>query len=321
MDTHESADGARLSVGIAGSTAALDVALRPEGEPWRGANDEAGSAERVTRRQPLAPHVLVLEATGGWERLVVAAVTLAGLPVAVVHPRHGRDCATATGRWAKTAALDAAVLAHFAEAMRPQPRPLPDAQSQALAAVVERRRQVVGMLTAEQHRVPQALPPVRPQVAAHSAWLEQALAERETELDQRLRASPVWRERAHWLRSVPGVGPAVSRTLLAHLPARGHGAVKHVAMVVGRAPLTRDRGAWRGTRAIWGGRRQGRAALSMAAVVAVRHHPVRRAFDARLLARGKPKTVALTACRHKLLLILHAVLRDRTPWQPTQLAT
>jgi transposase len=202
------------------------------------------------------------------------------------------------------------VLAPFAEAIHPAPRPLPDAQSQALAALVERRRQVVSMLTA-----------VRPHLAAHSAWLEQALKELEGALDQLLRASPLWRERDQLLRRVPGVGPTVALTLRAHLPELGHGSSKHVATVVGLAPLHRASGAWRGTRAIWGGRRQVRAALSMAALVGVRHHPVLRIFYEGLLARGKPKTVALTACMHTLLTLLHAVLPDRTPWQPRLLAT
>jgi transposase len=162
---------------------------------------------------------------------------------------------------------------------------------------------------------------VRPKVAAHSAWLEQALKEVDAELDQRLRASPLWRERDPLPRSVPGVGPTVSRTLLAHLPELGHGSVKQVATLVGLAPLHRDRGTWRGTRAIWGGRRQVRAALDMAALVGVRHNPVLRTFYTQLTARGKPKQVALTAWMHKLLIILHAVVRDRTPWQPTLLAS
>jgi transposase len=307
--------------GIDVSKAALDVALRPSGEHWRSANDEAGIAELVGRLRPLAPGLIVLEATGGLERLVVAALALAGVPLAVVNPRQVRDFAKATGRLAKTDALDAAVLAHFAEAIHPEPRPLPDAASQALAALVERRRQVVGMLTAEKNRYQQALPSVRAKVAAHIAWLEQALKELDTELDQILRASPLWRERDQLLRSVPGVGPTVALTLLAHLPELGSGSVKRVATLVGLAPLNRDSGAWRGSRAIWGGRRQVRAALYMAALVGVRHNPVLRSFYQGLLARGKPKKVALTACMHKLLTILHAVLRDQTPWQPTLLAT
>jgi transposase len=322
METQErDAPLARLVVGIDVSKAALDVAQRPKGDPWRVANEEAGVAELVDRLRPLRPELIVLEATGGLERLVVAALALAGLPVAVVNPRQVRDFAKATGRLAKTDALDAAALAHFAEAIRPQPRPLPDAQSQALAALVERRHQLVGMLTAEKNRLRQALPAVRPQIAAQIAWLEQALREGDDELDQMLHASPLWRERDQLLRSVPGVGPTVSLTLLAHLPELGQGAVKHVATLVGLAPLNRDSGAWRGTRSIWGGRRQVRATLHMAALVGVRHNPVLRAFYERLLAHGKPKKVALTACMHKLLTILHAVLRDRTPWQPAPLAT
>lgn len=322
MDNHErAAAAASIFVGIDVSKAALDVALRPQSAAWRCSNDEAGIAELVGRLQRLAPHVIVLEATGGLERLVVAALALAGLPVAVINPRQARDFAKATGRLAKTDALDAAVLAHFADAIRPEPRPLPDAASQTLAALVERRRQLVGMLTAEKNRFPQTLPAVRAKVAAHISWLEQALKELNTELDQTLRASPLWRERDQLLRSVPGVGPTVALTLLAHLPELGHGSAKHVAALVGVAPLNRDSGAWRGTRAIWGGRRHVRAALYMAALVGVRHNPVLRPFYERLLAHGKPKKVALTACMHKLLTILHAVLRDRTPWQPTLLAT
>ena len=212
------------------------------------------------------------------------------------------------------------MLAHFAEALQPTPRPLPDAATQALAALVERRHQLVTMLTAEQNRLQQALPAVRAKVAAHIAWLEQALTEIDTELDQLLRASPLWHERDRLQRSVPGVGPAVSRTLLAHLPELGQGSSKHLATLVGLAPLNRDRGAWRGSRAIWGGRQQVRAALYLAALVGVRHHPALQAFYERLVARGKPKKVTLTACMHKLLLILHAVLRDSVPWSPAHTA-
>jgi transposase len=303
MEPIASAVGTAIFVGIDESKATLDVALRPSGEHWGSPNDEVGIAELVDRLRPLGPQLIVLEATGGLERLVVAALALATLPVA------------------KTDALDAAVLAHFAAAIHPAPRPLPDAQSQALTALVERRQQVVSMLTAEKNRLRQAGPAVRAKVAAHIAWLGQALQDLDEELDQTLRASPLWRERDQLLRSVPGVGPTVSLILLAHLPELGHGPVKHVATLVGLAPLNRDSGSWRGTRAIWGGRRQVRSALYMAALVGVRHNPVLYTFYQRLLARGKPKKVALTACMHKLLTILHALLRDGTPWQPTLLAT
>lgn len=321
METSDCAAATAHFAGIDVSKATLDVALRPSGEHWCSTNDETGITELVERLRVLAPGLIVLEATGGLERLVAAALALAGLPLAVVNPRQVRDFAKATGRLAKTDALDAAALAHFAEAIRPEPRPLPDAASQALAALVERRRQVVGMLTAEKNRYQQALPAVRPHLAAHIVWLEQALKDLDAELDEGLRASPLWRERDQLLRSVPGVGPTVSLTLLAHLPELGQGSVKHVAALVGLAPLNRDSGAWRGSRAIWGGRRQVRAVLYMATLVGVRHNPVLRSFYEGLLARGKPKKVALTACMHKLLTILHAVLRDRAPWQPTLLAT
>ena len=323
METTDSTTGTTIYVGIDVSKAALDVAQRPAQPPWRYANAAVGIAELVGRLRALRPQLIVLEATGGLERLVVAALALADLPVAVVNPRPVRDFARATGQRAKTDALDAAALAHFAAALHPPPRPLPDAQQQALAALVERRQQLVGMLTAEKNRLQQALPAVRAKVAAHSAWLEQALAELDGELDQTLRASPLWRERDQLLRRVPGVGPTVSVPLLAHLPELGQGSVKHLATWVGLAPLNRDRGTWRGTRAIWGGRRPVRAVRYMAALVGVRHHPMNpmlRSFYEGLLARGKPKKVALTACMHKLLTILHAVLRDRTPWQPTLLA-
>jgi transposase len=317
QDRHDqAASGMPSYVGIDVSKATLDVAVRPSGEAWQSTNDEAGIAALVSRLQALAPQLVALEATGGLERMVVAALALAELPVAVVNPRQVRNFAKATGRLAKTDAVDAAVLAHFAQALQPTPRPLPDAATQALGALVERRRQVVGMLTAEKNRLQQALPAVHDKVAAHIVWLEQALAEVDGELDQLLRASPLWRERDQLQRSVPGVGPAVSRTLLAHLPELGEGSVKHLAALVGLAPLNRDSGAWRGSRAIWGGRQHVRAALYMAALVGVRHNPVLQAFYERLVARGKPKKVALTACMHKLLTILHAVLRERTPWAP-----
>lgn len=309
-----------IFVGIDVSKMALDVALRPSGTSWRSANDEAGIQEVVERMQGEQPELIVLESTGGLERRLVAALALAGMSVAVINPRQVRDFAKATGRLAKTDALDAAVLAHFAQTIQPTPRPLPDAQAQRLAALVERRQQLVNMLTAEKNRAQQALPAVREHIQSHIAWLEQALQELDSELDQTLQASPLWQERELLLRSVPGIGPVTALTLIAELPELGQGSAKHVATLVGLAPLNRDSGAWRGTRAIWGGRRHVRAALYMAAVVAVvavRHNPVLRVFYERLLAGGKPKKVALTACMHKLLIILHALVRQHTPWQHT----
>jgi transposase len=309
-----------LFVGRDVSKAALDVALRPSGEAWQCAQEEGASAQRVAQRQARGPRLVVLEATGGLERLVVAALAVAGVLVAVVNPRQVREFAKATGPLAKTAAVDAAVLAHFAQAIGPTPRPLPDAQSEILAARVERRRQLVLIRPAAHNRLQTALAAVRPHVQAHLAWLDQALPDLDSELDQTLHASPLGREREQGRRSVPGIGPVVARTLIAELPELGHGSAKHVATLVGVAPLNRQSGRWRGTRAVWGGRQPVRDALSRAALVGLRHHPVLRAFYERLLARGKPKKLALTACMHKLLILLHAVLRDRTPWQPTLLA-
>lgn len=315
MDTHEHAWVARF-VGIDVSQAWLDVARRPGGESWRCAQDEAGITEVGGRRHPLTPPGIVLEATGGLERLLVAALAVARRPGAVVNPPQVRDCAKASGRLATTAALDAAALAHFAQARRPEPRPLPDAQRQTLAALVDRRRQLGALRTAEQNRRHTALAAVRPHVQAHLAWLDQARDDLDQQLDQTLPASPLGRAREPLLRTVKGVGPVVAPILLAERPALGHGSAKRLAAWAGVAPLNRDSGPWRGTRAVWGGRRHVRQARDRAALVGVRHHPVLRPFYERLLARGQPKQVALTACMHKRLTILHALLRDHVAWQP-----
>src|SRR5215831_2451073 len=233
-------------VGIDVAKAWLDVAVRPRGEHWRVANTEAELPALVARLRTLDPHLVVLEATGGYERTAVAALGAAGLPLVVVNPRQTRDFAKATGRLAKTDTLDAHVLAHFAEAVHPQPRPLSDAATQQLAALLERRAQVVGMLTAEKNRHHQATARVRALIAAHIAWLEAALADLNQDLDQALHASPLWRARDDLLRSVPGVGPVLSLTLLADLPELGTLSHQQVAALVGVAPLNRDSGFSRG---------------------------------------------------------------------------
>ena len=282
---------AAVFAGIDVSKTALDVALRP-GDAWRSPNDEAGIAELVARLQPLAPQLIVLEATGGLERLVVAALALAGLPVAVVNPRQVRDFAKASGRLAKTDALDAAVLAHFAEALRPSPARCPTPPAKRWP------RWWSGATSWWACSPPSRTAPGRrcrrcgPRWPRTSPGCNRRSEELDGELDQTLHASPLWRERDQLLRSVPGVGPTVALTLVADLPELGQGSAKRVAALVGLAPLNRDSGAWRGSRAIWGGRRQVRAVLYMAALVGVRHNPVLRAFYAALLARGKPKKVA-----------------------------
>lgn len=306
-------------VGIDVAKAWLDVAVRPvrpSRTPWRVANVEAAWPALVEQIRAVRPRVIVLEATGGYERGVVAALGAAGLPVVVVNPRQVRDFAKATGKLAKTDVLDAQVLAHFAEAVQPEPRPLSDAATQRLAALLERRSQLVVMLTAEKNRRQQAMESVRPLIAAHITWLEQALDQLTQELDQTLHSSPLWREREHLLRSVPGVGPILALTLLADLPELGTLAHKQLAALVGVAPLNRDSGTSHGRRLIWGGRARVRAALYMSTLSAVRYNPVLRAFWIRLREQGKPPKVALVACMHKLLTILNAMLKRQTPWQP-----
>jgi transposase len=235
--------------------------------------------------------------------------------VAVVPPRQVRDFAKAVGQLAKTDALDAALLARFAEAVRPPPRPLPAAAQQELAALLARRRQVVAMLTAERQRLGPARPAVRERLRAHVRWLERELADLDDDLGRTLRASPVWRAKEDLLRSVPGVGRVVALTLLAELPELGTLDRKRIAALVGVAPVACDSGALRGKRLVWGGRGRVRAALYMAALTATRHNPALRAFYARLLRAGKAKKVALTACMHKLLLILNAIVHAGAPWR------
>jgi transposase len=302
-------------VGIDVAKAQLAVARRPSAEGWTVTNDDPGIATLVERLQAIPPTLIVLEATGGLEIPVTAALAAAGLPVVVVNPRQAHDFAKATGRLAKTDGLDARGLAHFAEAVRPVPRPLPDAQTQALSALLARRRQLVDMLTAEKNRLSSAPPRVRADIQAHITWLEQRLADLNTAIGTAIRSSPVWREHDDLLQSTPGVGPVLARTLLADLPELGTLNRKAIAALVGVAPFNRDSGMLRGTRTIWGGRAQVRAVLYMSTLVAVHHNPVLKAFYQRLCTAGKAPKVALTACMRKLLTILNALLKHRTPWQ------
>jgi transposase len=266
--------------------------------------------------QRVQPSVIVVEATGGYETPVGAELGAAGLRVAVVNPRQVRDFAKATGRLAKTDRLDAQTLAHFGHAVRPPPRPLRDEEAQALAALVERRRQVVAMRTAEEHRLGATrVTLVRTRIQAHLAWLDTELRDVDEDLRQRLQASPLWREQDDLLRSVPGIGLILSLTLLADLPELGRLSHAQIAALVGVAPLNRDSGTLRGRRAVWGGRAAVRAVLYMATLRATRCNPVIRTFYERLLAVGKAKKVALVACMRKLLIILNAMLKHQTPWQ------
>lgn len=306
----------QVFVGIDVSKAQLDMALRPEGR-FSASNDEAGVAQILERLKAAPPTLVVLEATGGLEIPITGVLAAAGVPVVVVNPRQVRDFAKATGKLAKTDALDAQVLAHFAEVLRPALRPLPDAQTQALAALLARRRQLVEMLTAEKNRLSSAHTPVRTSLRTHIAWLERALSHTDRDLAHAIRESPVWREQDDLLQSVPGIGPVGTSTLLANLPELGTLTGKQIAALVGVAPLNRDSGTWRGKRTVWGGRAQVRAILYMSALTATRFNPVIRVFYQRLCAAGKAKKVALTACMRKLLIILNAMMKHRTRWAQT----
>ena len=303
-----------LYVGIDVAKAQLDVAVRPTGDRWAIPNTEAGRQDVLARLAPLRPTLVLVDASGGLELPLVAALAAADLPVVVVNPRQVRDFAKATGQLAKTETLDARALAHFAEAVRPLPRPLPDAATQALTALLARRQQVVAMLVAEKNRLGLAAPAIRPRLQAHITWLEGELQALDQDVGGTLRRSPVWREKEDLLRSVPGVGPQLARTLLAHLPELGTLDRKPLAALVGVAPFNRDSGTLRGKRTVWGGRARVRVPLYMAALVASRHNPVIRAFYQRLCAKGKPKKVALTACMRKLLTILNALVKHRSRW-------
>ena len=305
-----------LYVGIDVSKRNLDVAVRPTHELWRACNDDDGIASLITRLQQLRPALIVLEATGGYEELVTVALVAAELAVAVINPRQARDFAKATGTLAKTDKIDARVLAHFAEGVRPTPRPMPDEQSRQFSQVLARRRQLVEMLTAEKNRFKMASRTLlRSRISAHMDWLQSELDQTNADLSDLIHQSPMWRERDHILQSTPGVGPVVSCTLLADLPELGTLDRKQIAALVGVAPLNRDSGMMRGKRCIWGGRAQVRSALYMAAVSASRHNPVIREFYQRLCNAGKRKKVALVACMHKLLVILNAMIKNSTVWR------
>jgi transposase len=302
-------------VGIDVAKAQLDIAVRPSGEWWAVPNDAGGVVTLLERLQALHPTLIVLEATGGLERAATAALATAGLPVVVVNPRQARDFARATGQLAKTDALDARALAHFADVIRPTPRPLPDTQTQELRALLGRRQQLVGMRTAEQNRLAGTSGRLQTDIEAHIAWLNERLATLDDDIETLLRASPLGRENDDLLQSAPGIGPVCARTLVLELPEWGRLTRQQIAALVGVAPLNCDSGTLRGRRTIWGGRAHVRTVLYMGTLVATRDNPQIKAFYARLLAAGKVKKVALTACMHKLLTILNAMLKHRTPWQ------
>jgi transposase len=309
-----------MFVGIDVAKAEVVVGVRPTGTGWTATNDARGVHELVERLRVLAPTLIVLEATGGYELLCVAALAAADLPVVVVNPRQVRDFARATGQLAKTDRIDADILARFADTVRPAVRVLPTTDAQELDALLTRRRQLLEMLGAERNRLGQVFgsgkKPVRKSITAHIAFLERALTRADAELDDAIRRSPLWRAQDELVRSVPGAGPILSRTLIADLPELGRLSRREIAKLAGIAPLSRDSGTLRGRRFVQGGRAPVRAVLYMAALVATRRNPVIKAFYQRLVAAGKPKKLALVACMRKLLTVLNIMVRTATRWNP-----
>jgi len=303
-------------VGIDVSKASLDIAVLPEERVWRVEREEASIAGLVKELRTLAPSLIVLEATGGLESPLTAALATAGLPVAVVNPRQARDFAKATGRLSKTDALDAQVLARLGQTLRPPVRVLKNEETQELEALLTRRRQIVEMLTMEKNRLPSAGQRVRKDITAHIAWLTKRLKDVDGDLQSAIEASDFWRIKDDIIRSLPGAGKVLSTTLLASLPELGTLNRRQIAALVGVAPFNCDSGTMRGSRHIWGGRAPVRSVLYMATITAIRCNPVIRDFHGRLRAAGKKPKVAITACMRKLLTILNSMVRSNTPWQP-----
>ena len=305
-----------IYVGIDVSKDRLDVHVRPTGEAYVVSRDGKGLEELIRRVAGLSPALVAVEATGGYETIVAAAIAGSRLPLAVVNPAQVRHFAQAIGKRAKTDPVDAAVIAHFAEATKPEPRSVPDEQVQVLSDLVARRRQIIEMIVAEKQREKRAINKrVRKSIARLIAVLEKELSVVDTDIDDLVRGSPVWREKENLLASVPGIGSTTARTLLAELPELGSLDRRRIASLAGLAPYTRQSGKWRGKSMIAGGRGSVRSALFICAMVARRYNPSLKAFYERLLATRKPKMVALIAVARKLLTILNAILRDNRPWQ------
>ena len=307
-------DQVKEYVGIDISKTQLDVFVLSIGQRWQVANDETGRAALANRLAQLPHPLIVLEATGGFEIPLVSELLAKQLLPVVINPRQVRDFAKATGRLAKTDRLDAEVIALFAEAIRPTPRPLKDDQAQQLAALVTRRRQLVGMLTAEHNRLGSAPKAMQREIQLHLTWLTKRLDSIDGQLKQLLHASPLWRTKDELLQSTPGVGPLTSLSLIAELPELGTRNRRQIAALVGLAPFNRDSGALKGKRTIWGGRAGVRAALYMSTLTATRFNPVIKTFYRRLVEAGKPHKVALTACMRKLITILNTMVKNNTPW-------
>jgi len=305
-----------IYVGIDVSQARLDVHVLPSGEAFAVARDGKGLEELIERLRAFSPQLIAVEATGGFETIVAAALAGAGLPLVVVNPAQIRHFAHALGKRAKTDPIDAAVIAHFVEAVKPELRALPDEAQRLLAELVGRRRQIIEMMVAERQREKRAANVrVRKSILRHIRVLEKELPEIDEDIGTLVRGSPVWREKEDLLVSFPGIGNTLARTLLAEVPELGELTRREIASLVGVAPFTRQSGRWKGKSMIAGGRGSARTALYLAALVASRHNPILKAFYMRLLAAGKPKMVALIAVARKILTTLNAMLRDKRKWQ------
>jgi len=303
-----------IFVGIDVCKAQLDVAIRPTAQILSVPNDKASIKTLVKHLEKLRPTLVVLESTGGLERQVMLALVGAEISVVMANPRQVRDFAKSTGQLAKTDRIDAAVLAHYAEAIRPQPRPLPDELTLELRALTVRRRQIIDMIVAEKNHLATASKAIKKRITAHITYLEQELDDADQDLDRFIGKNPLWKQNQEILCSTPSIGPVSSRTMLAELPELGTLGRKQISALVGVAPFPRDSGTLKGRRTIWGGRASVRGALFMATLVATRFNPVIRDFYKRLRAKGKPSKVALVACMHKLLIILNAMIKNKTRW-------
>lgn len=302
-------------VGIDVSKEKLDVAVRPTSQNWTASNDEPGIHQLVVSLKELAPKLIIIEASGGYEMPVVTALSEAGLPVALVNPRHVRNFAKALGRLAKTDTLDANVLAHFGEAAPPELRPFKDEATQELTEMMKRRRQVVDMLTEEKNRQHRSKGWVRKNIEKNIKSLEERLKDLDKEINKALKMCPVWREKEKLIRSVPGAGPVLAVTLLAGLPELGKLRRRQISSLAGVAPFNRDSGRYKGQRHIWGGRSYVRSVLYMATLAGMRCNAVVKEFYERLIKAGKKPKVAITACMHKLLIILNAMVKNNRRWQ------
>lgn len=305
----------KIFVGIDVSKAQLDVGFSPRSEILTFANDSLGIAKLRDHLQAVDPALVVMEATGGFEMAAVATLAASKIPVVVINPRQVKDFAKATGQLAKTDAIDASVLAKFAEVVKPEIRELPDSSAKELSDLITRRRQIIDMLTAEKNRFAMAPQSIQSEISIHIDWLEKRLANLDKKISDTVHNSPVWKEKDNLLKSVPGVGAIVATTLLANLPELGTLNNKQIAALVGVAPFCRDSGTLRGKRTVWGGRANVRSTLYMGTLTAVRCNPVIREFYQRLIKAGKAPKVALTASMRKLLVILNSMIKHKTPWR------